>query len=247
MVWEVSGNPEGAPVLVIHGGPAAAANPITAATSTQTTGASSSSNSGCGRSTPWAELEDNTTMASVSDIEQLGEHLGIEAWVVFGGSWGSSLSLIYAQHHPERVNTSCCAAFSCAATASSRGSTKRARATSPTLRGLPQPHSQSRTRRPDARLPRSADLRRRGGAARCSEEWTRWEMATSYLIPKASAELKADDLQFAVAFARIECHYFTNGVFMLHNFILDHGDRLSDIPIDIVQGRYDVVCPARSA
>ena len=72
-------------------------------------------------------------------------------------------------------------------------------------------------------------------------------MATSYLIPKASAELKADDLQFAVAFARIECHYFTNGVFMPHNFILDHVDRLSDIPIDIVQGRYDVVCPARSA
>ena len=90
----------------------------------------------------------------------------------------------------------------------------------------------------------SEDEAVRHAAAR---EWTHWEMATSYLIPKASAELKADDLQFAVAFARIECHYFTNGVFMPHNFILDHVDRLSDIPIDIVQGRYDVVCPARSA
>ena len=105
---------------------------------------------------------------------------------------------------------------------------------------------QKRARRLDARLPRSADLEDEAVRHAAAREWTRWEMATSYLIPKASAELKADDLQFAVAFARIECHYFTNGVFMPHNFILDHVDRLSDIPIDIVQGRYDVVCPAEA-
>ena len=238
VAWEVSGNPEGAPVLVIHGGPGGGSQPdYRRYFDPNHWRIVQFDQRGCGRSTPWAELEDNTTMASVSDIEQLREHLGIEAWVVFGGSWGSSLSLIYAQHHPERVQHLVLRGiFLCRDSefawfyqeGASHISPMPSRATATTFL--------KRTRRLDARLPRSADLRRRGGAARAAREWTRWEMATSYLIPKASAELKADDLQFAVAFARIECHYFTNGVFMPHNFILDHVDRLSDIPIDIVQG-----------
>ena len=109
---------------------AAAANPTTAATSIQTTGASFSSISAAAAARRRAELEDNTTMASVSDIERLREHLGIEAWVVFGGSWGSSLSLIYAQHHPERVQHLVLRGIFLCRDSEFAWSTKRARATS---------------------------------------------------------------------------------------------------------------------
>ena len=250
VAWEVSGNPEGAPVLVIHGGPGGGSQPdYRRYFDPDHWRIVQFDQRGCGRSTPWAELEDNTTMASVSDIERLREHLEIDAWVVFGGSWGSSLSLIYAQHHPERVQHLVLRGiFLCRESEFAWFYQEGASHIFPDAfegyrNHIPEPERGDLMRAYHARLTSDEEAVRHAAA----REWTRWEMATSYLIPKASAELKADDLQFAVAFARIECHYFTNGVFMPHNFILDHVDRLSDIPIDIVQGRYDVVCPARSA
>ena len=250
VAWEAAGNPEGAPVLVIHGGPGGGSQPdYRRYFDPNHWRIIQFDQRGCGRSTPWAELEDNTTMASVSDIEQLREHLGIDAWVVFGGSWGSSLSLIYAQHHPERVQHLVLRGiFLCRDSEFAWFYQEGASHIFPDAfegyrNHIPEAERGDLMRAYHARLT-SEDEAVRHAAAR---EWTRWEMATSYLIPKASAELKADDLQFAVAFARIECHYFTNRIFMPDNFILDHVDRLSDIPIDIVQGRYDVVCPARSA
>lgn len=250
VAWEVSGHPEGAPVLVIHGGPGGGSQPdYRRYFDPAHWRIVQFDQRGCGRSTPWAELEDNTTLASVSDIERLREHLGIERWVVFGGSWGSSLSLIYAQHHPERVQHLVLRGiFLCRESEFAWFYQEGASHIFPEAfegyrNHIPEPERGDLMRAYHARLT-SADETVRHAAAR---EWTRWEMATSYLIPKASAELKADDLQFAVAFARIECHYFTNGIFMPDNFILDHVSRLTNIPIDIVQGRYDVVCPARSA
>lgn len=250
VAWEVSGHPEGTAVLVIHGGPGGGSQPdYRRYFDPNHWRIVQFDQRGCGRSTPWAELEDNTTMASVTDIERLRNHLGIDQWVVFGGSWGSSLSLIYAQHHPDRVQHLVLRGiFLCRESEFAWFYQEGASHIFPDAfegyrNHIPEAERGDLMRAYHARLT-SEDEAVRHAAAR---EWTRWEMATSYLIPKASAELKADDLQFAVAFARIECHYFTNGIFMPDNFILDHVDRLSGIPIDIVQGRYDVVCPTRSA
>ena len=104
IAWERAGNPDGMPVIVIHGGPGGGSQPsYRQYFDPEFFDIIQFDQRGCGQSTPYAELTDNNTMASVSDIESLREHLGIERWHVFGGSWGSTLSLIYAENHPERA------------------------------------------------------------------------------------------------------------------------------------------------
>ena len=106
IAWEQSGNPDGIPVVVIHGGPGGGGQPsYRQYFDPEAFNIVQFDQRGCGQSTPYAELEDNNTHASVSDLEALREHLGIETWHVFGGSWGSTLSLIYAQRHPQRVRS----------------------------------------------------------------------------------------------------------------------------------------------
>ncbi len=250
IAWEQSGNPDGIPVLVVHGGPGGGAQPSyrqyfdpTAFNIVQF------SQRGCGQSTPYAELTDNTTQASVQDMERLREHLGIDRWHVFGGSWGSTLSLIYAQNHPERVLSLVLRGIFMCRTSELHwfyqdgASHIFPDAFEPYRNHIPEDERGHLIQAYYKRLT-SDDVEVRRAAAK---EWTRWEMATSRLFPDPEYLDKAEDLDFAVAFASIECHYFINAIFVEEAHILNRIDRIQQIPTIIVQGRYDVVCPTRSA
>jgi proline iminopeptidase len=249
--WEECGNPRGKPALFVHGGPGAGAD----ARSRRFFDPRKYrivvfDQRGCGRSRPHASLVDNTTQHLVADMEQLRKHLAIEKWLVFGGSWGSTLSLAYAEAHPRRV-------------------------TELVLRGIFMlrdweihwfyQHGASAIF-PDrwesylAAIPKAehGDLvqafhrrltsRNRATQLRAAKAWAVWEGATSYLrVSEANVDSwNADD--FAVAVARIECHYFVNkGFFERQDQLLRGVRRIRHIPGVIVQGRYDVVCPMRSA
>lgn len=250
IAWERSGNPDGIPVIVIHGGPGGGSQPsYRRYFNPEKFDIIQFDQRGCGQSTPYAELTDNNTHESVSDLEMLRENFGIERWHVFGGSWGSTLSLIYAQNHPNRVlSLTLRGIFMC------RKSELHWFYQDGASHIFPDAFDHYRDHIPKdeqgnlieayySRLTDSdVDVRR--SAAR---EWTRWEMATSRLFPDSEYLDKAEDLDFAVAFARIECHYFINSIFVEEAYILNHASKIIDIPTTIVQGRYDVVCPPKSA
>lgn len=249
MYWEQSGNPEGIPVVFLHGGPGA--------------GASSAhrrffdplhyrivvfDQRGAGRSTPLAEIAENTTAHLIGDIETLRRHLGIDKWIVFGGSWGSALGLAYGIAHPER-----CLGF--------------------VLRGifLGRPHEldwflhgmgrifpeawrafaeflpesergdllESYYRRlidpsPALHLPAAA-------------AWSRYESACSNLIPRALGGVDAAAGRAALGISRIEAHYIRHGMFLEEGQIIGNIGRLHGLPGAIIQGRYDIVCPIATA
>jgi len=248
--WEVTGAADGQPVVVLHGGPGGGSqtdyrryfNP-------KKYNIVIFDQRGCGKSTPHAELKDNNSQALVGDIETLRKHLGIDDWFVFGGSWGSTLSLLYAIHHPDRVKGLILRGiFMC------RRSELLWFYQDGASHIFPDKFAPYRDHIPEAerddliaayykRLT-SDDKSVREAAAR---EWCLWEMCTSKLIPDTKYTDKAEDLAFAAAFSRIECHYFINGIFFEDGFILKKAEVLSKIPIHIVQGRYDVVCPMKSA
>ena len=179
----------------------------------------------------------------------LREHLAIDKWHVFGGSWGSTLALIYAQNHHEKVQSLVLRGiFMC------RKSELHWFYQDGASHIFPDAFDSYRDHIPvseqgnliEAYYSRltSDDVEIRRAAAR---EWTRWEMATSRLFPDPEYLDKAEDLDFAVAFARIECHYFINAIFVEEAYILNNASKVENIPTSIVQGRYDVVCPAKSA
>lgn len=250
IAWEQSGNPDGIPVLVVHGGPGGGAQPsYRQYFDPKAFNIVQFSQRGCGQSTPYAELTDNTTHASVHDMERLREHLHIDRWHVFGGSWGSTLSLIYAQHHPERVLSLVLRGiFMCRRSElhwfyQDGASHLFPDAFEPYRDHIPVEEQGNLIEAYYRRLTSdNIDVRRAA-----AKEWTRWEMATSRLFPDPEYLEKAEDLDFAVAFARIECHYFINAIFVEEAHILNHVDRIQHLPTVIVQGRYDVVCPTRSA
>jgi len=249
--FEQCGNPDGKPVLFVHGGPGAGCN----AKSRRFFDPARYrivlfDQRGCGRSTPHAELTDNTTWHLVADIERLREHLGVERWQVFGGSWGSTLALAYAQSHPDRVTElvlrgifmlrrwelewfyqkGCDAIYPDAweAYLAAIPPGERADLMSAYHRRLTSP---------------DADVRLAAAKA-----WSVWEGSTSFLQPSEEYIASTGGDEFALAFARIECHYFVHGGFFeADDQLLRGATRLKDIPAVIVQGRYDVVCPIRSA
>tara|TARA_B100000674_G_scaffold107401_1_gene78893 strand:+ start:590 stop:1552 length:963 start_codon:yes stop_codon:yes gene_type:complete len=250
IAWEQSGSADGIPVVVIHGGPGGGGQPsYRQYFDPAAFNIIQFDQRGCGKSTPYAELEGNNTQASVSDLEALRAHLGLEKWHVFGGSWGSTLSLIYAQHHPERVMSLVLRGiFMCRKSElhwfyQDGASHLFPDAFEPYRNHIPTEEQSDLISAYYKRLT-SDDVEVRRAAAK---EWTRWEMATSRLFPDPEYLEKADDLDFAVAFARIECHYFINGIFVEEGFILKRAKTIEHIPTVIVQGRYDVVCPPRSA
>jgi proline iminopeptidase len=250
IAWERSGNPDGIPVIVIHGGPGGGSQPsYRRYFDSNKFDIIQFDQRGCGQSTPYAELNDNNTQASVSDLEMLRKHFGIDTWHVFGGSWGSTLALIYAQSYPGRVQSLVLRGiFMC------RKSELHWFYQDGASHIFPDAFDSYRDHIPvseqsnliDAYYSRltSDDVEIQRAAAR---EWTRWEMATSRLFPDPEYLEKAEDLDFAVAFARIECHYFINAIFVEEAYILNHVAKIANIPTVIVQGRYDVVCPAKSA
>jgi len=253
LYFEESGNPKGKPVVFLHGGPGGGTDPkMRRFFDPRRYRIVLFDQRGCGRSKPHASLVDNTTWHLVDDIERLREHLGIERWQVFGGSWGSTLALAYAQKHPSRV-------------------------TELVLRGIflcrrqeidwfyQDPHGAGALF-PDrwdeyvAPIPprergdmvrayyRRLTSRSRAVMQRAASAWSLWEGATSYLRTTEEDLKRFRSAKFTAAFARIECHYFINGAFFDEDgqLLRDVG-RVRKIPAVIVQGRYDVVCPMRSA
>jgi proline iminopeptidase len=251
LYFEESGNPAGKPAVFLHGGPGAGAD-VRARRFFDPAAYRIVvfDQRGCGRSRPHASLVDNTTWRLVDDIEALRRHLGIDRWQVFGGSWGSTLALAYAQAHPDRV-------------------------TELVLRGIfmlrrwelqwfyqegcsalfPDYFADYVAVIPEAERGDliSAFHKRLVGTNReeqlaAARAWSLWEAATSFLRIDHDSLRRWNDADFATAVARIECHYFVNKGFLEHeDQLIANVPRIRHIPAVIVQGRYDVVCPVRTA
>ena len=249
MYWEQVGNPRGQPVLFLHGGPGAGAGAVHRRFfDPQHWRVIIFDQRGAGRSRPLGELRDNTTPHLVRDIEVLRQFLGIEDWLLFGGSWGSTLALAYAQEHPNRV-LGCVlrgvflgrrdevvwfldglrrvfpdawAAFSEHLPPEERGDLLGAY-----LRRLCDPD-------PAVHLP----------AARA---WSQYEGSCSTLLPSPETVASFAQDRTALGLARIEAHYFAHDLFLPPEGLLGRMDRLAGMPAEIVQGRYDMVCPATTA
>jgi len=206
---------------------------------------------GAGKSTPSASLEDNTTWDLVKDIEKLREHLKIEKWHVFGGSWGSTLSLAYAQSHPDRVKSLVLRGIFTLRQSELRffyqdgASHLFPEAWDEYVAPIPESERQDMILAYHAQL-NSVDEETRIKAAKA---WTKWEMSTSKLYIDPAQVAHGDDDKFANAFARIENHYFVNQGFMRDGQLLDSQeiDKIRHIPTIVIQGRYDVVCPVTTA
>lgn len=255
---EQSGNPNGRPIVFLHGGPG---------------GGTNSDHRryfnpdhyriilfdqrGSGKSTPAAELKDNTTWDLVSDIEKIRNHLQIADWIVFGGSWGSTLALAYAQTHPDKVKGLILRGiFLCRPSEIKWLYQFGASEVYPDIwemyknhitNGDPNMDTSSENffvRKYYEKLTHT-DLNIRLTAAKI---WSKWEAYTSKLFIDTNFVDEFDDPTHALQFARIECHYFMNNAFFkTDNWLIENLGTLKNIPISIVQGRYDMVCPMRSA
>jgi proline iminopeptidase len=249
--YEVSGAPDGKPVVVCHGGPGGGSTPsMRRYFDPARYRIVLFDQRGCGKSKPHAELEDNNTWALVEDMETLRAHLGLERWQVFGGSWGSTLALAYAQTHPERV-------------------------TELVLRGIFTlrreeiewfyqegaswifPDAWAEYLAPIPETERgdmiTAYYKRLTGddkaeQLRAAKAWSRWEGGTVSLLPSEERMQTFSSDDFALAFARIECSYFHHGGFFdRDDQLFANIDRIRRIPAIIIQGRYDVVTPIKTA
>jgi len=251
--WEESGNPAGKPVVFLHGGPGGGTDPrMRRFFDPRRYRIVLFDQRGCGKSRPYASLDDNTTWHLVADIEQLREHLGIERWQVFGGSWGSTLALAYAQRHPDRVTELVLRGIFLVRPWEFRWFYETPDGTGALYPDLyeefvkPIP-SQERGELMQAYYRRltSTDPKVRRERARA---WSVWEGATSFLRQNPDYVAKFEEDEVADAFARIECHYFVNGGFLrTPSQLLDDVPKIRHLPCTIVQGRYDVVCPMKSA
>jgi len=253
LYFEESGNPDGKPVVFLHGGPGGGTSrEMRRFFDPKRYRIVLYDQRGCGRSTPHASLEENTTWDLVADTERLREHLGIARWQVFGGSWGSTLALAYAQKHPERVTELVLRGIFLLRRSELEWfyqSSEGAASLFPDLwehylAPIPEEERYDLMRAYYRRLT-STDARERNAAARA---WAVWEGATSHLRTDPAYVGKFRDSGYAAAFARIECHYFVNNGFLeCDDQLLRDVPKIRHIPAVIVQGRYDVVCPMRSA
>ena len=248
---EQSGRRDGAPMLFLHGGPGGATGPsMRRFFDPAHWRIIMFDQRGCGRSTPSAELRDNTTWDLVADIERIREHLGIERWCLFGGSWGSTLALAYAQAHPERVRAMVLRGifllrrFEIEWFYQRGASLLFPEAWQDYLAAIPEAERADLIAAYHRRLT-ADDPAAQLAAARA---WARWEARTSYLLGNDDFVASFDNDRHALEFARIESHYFFNRGFFEHDDqLLRNAGRLADIPGVIVHGRYDVVCPPVNA
>ena len=251
LYFEECGAPDGKPVIFLHGGPGAGTGPRQRRFfHPERYRIVLMHQRGCGKSTPHASLEANTTWHLVADIEKLRTHLGLERWQVFGGSWGSTLALAYAQKHPERVSELVLRGIFLLRRSEIEWFYQHGASVM-----FPDQWERYRNHIPEAErsdLPgayhrrlTSPDAQVRLDAARI---WSQWEAATSNLLLDPVAVEAYEDPQTALAFARIESHYFLNRGFLeSDDQLLRDVPRIRPIPAVIVQGRYDVVCPMDSA
>ena len=249
LYWEVSGNPEGTPVVFLHGGPGAGA---IAAHRRFFDPAHYRivifDQRGAGRSTPAGEIRDNTTQHLIADMERLRETMGIDKWLLFGGSWGSTLALAYAETHPERALGLILRGVFLGSEAEIRWFLYGMRNVFPEAWEalteildeeeradiLAAYHRRLSSRDPAVLLP----------AARA---WSRYEGACSTLLPSPETVAAFGEDSMAVGLARIEAHYFVNRVFLEPGALLAGVDRIRHLPGIVVQGRYDMVCPIVTA
>ncbi|MCC6782062.1 MAG: prolyl aminopeptidase [Planctomycetes bacterium] len=249
--YEQSGNPRGKPVVFLHGGPGGGTSPkLRGFFDPAAYRIVLFDQRGCGKSRPHASLEDNTTWHLVADIEALREKLGIARWQVFGGSWGSTLALAYAQKHPQRVTELVLRGIFLLRRAELEWFYQEGAswlfpdAWEQYLAPIPAVERGDLMSAYYRRLT-SEDRDVRLAAARA---WSIWEGSTSYLQQDLEQIARTGADEFAEAFARIECHYFVNGAWLeCEDQLLRDVSRIRHIPAVIVQGRYDVVCPLRSA
>lgn len=249
--YEESGNPSGKPCLFVHGGPGGGASPAARQFfDPDKYRIVLFDQRGCGRSKPHASIEANTTWHLIDDIELIRETLGIDRWLVFGGSWGSTLSLAYAQSHPERVTELVLRGIFLLRAQELQwfyqhgASELYPDAWQHYLAPIPDAERHDLISAFHSRLT-SEDPEVRLSAARA---WSVWEASTSFLIQNEDFMAQLDEPEAALAMARIECHYFVNGGFFESpNQILEAVDRIRHIRCVIVQGRYDVVCPPTTA
>jgi proline iminopeptidase len=249
LYWEQSGNPNGVPALFLHGGPGSGATPAhrrffdpvhyRIVIFDQR---------GAGRSTPLGELEENTTPHLVADIESLRRHLGVERWLVFGGSWGSSLALAYACTHATRcIGLILRGVFLCRAREVDWFMTGMRTVFPEAWRAfaefLPEAerddllaayHKRLIDPNPDIHMP-------------AAQAWSRYEGACSTLKQSPETVAAFDNPKLALGLARIEAHYFVNKLFLEESELLSRAACFNHIPGAIVQGRYDIVCPIVSA
>ena len=248
---EEVGNPKGQPVVFLHGGPGA--------------GCTTDhrrffdpkhyrvflfDQRGCGRSTPHAELRDNTTPLLIEDIEAIRKKAGVDQWIVFGGSWGSTLALCYAIAHPKQVKALALRGiFLCRPSELEWFYQEGASHLFPDqweefLKPIPKAERHD--------LMTAYHKRMTGNdkkvALEAARAWSIWEGATSYLNTNTNHVSSHAEDEFALAFSSIEAHYFVNNIFYPGtNYILDNVSKIQNIPCEIVHGRYDVVCPLTSA
>jgi proline iminopeptidase len=247
---EECGNPSGIPVIFVHGGPGAGCEPYHRRFfDPQRYRIILFDQRGCGRSTPHASLENNTTQALVADMELIREHLKIDKWLLFGGSWGSTLSLVYAETHPEKVlGLVVRGIFLCRSQEIDwfyqQGASRLfADYWQDYLAPIPETERDDLLHAYYRRLTGEDEMARMAAA----KAWSLWEGRTATLKPNESVIDHFGDPFTALSLARIECHYFVNDSFLEPNQILRDAERLHGIPGVIVQGRYDVICPMESA
>lgn len=249
MYWEQSGNPDGVPVLFLHGGPGAGASPAhrrffdpafyRIVIFDQR---------GAGRSTPLGELRDNTTPHLIADIERLRVHIGIERWLVFGGSWGSTLALAYGEAHPARCTGFILrGVFLCRRTEIDwflyglrnlfpEAWRSFAEAVPASERGDLLAAYYKRLTHPDP-----------GVHVPAARAWSTYEGVCSTLLPSPDTVAYFAGDGVALGLARIEAHYFGHDIFLPENSLVENAHRLRHLPCTIVQGRYDAVCPIVTA
>ena len=251
--FEESGNPRGKPVVFVHGGPGGGTEPkhrryFDPATYRIVL----FDQRGCGRSTPFASLEENTTWHLVADMEALRTHLAIDKWQVFGGSWGSTLALAYAETHPSRVTELVLRGIFLLRSEELRwyyqdgASWIFPDAWAEYLNHIPQEERGDLLRAYYKRLTSPDPAVQRAAA----KVWSVWEGRTSCLIPNAELIARTSGDDFSLAFARIEAHYFVHDGWLTEGREIlrrENVDKIRRIPGVIVQGRYDVVCPAKTA
>ena len=249
---EECGSAEGIPVVFLHGGPGSGCeawhrqffdpNRYRIILFDQR---------GCGRSTPHAELNANTTWDLVADMEKIREHLGIERWAVFGGSWGSTLGLAYAETHPERVTGLILRGIFLSRQRDIDWFNELNTGVNRIfpdywqdyLAPIPEDERGHMVKAYYQRLTGENEIARMQAA----KAWSTWEGRTANLHPKESVVAHFTDPHTALSVARIEAHYFINGSFLSPNQLLENAHKIAHLPGSIIHGRYDMICPLEQA